>query len=73
VNPLGIYFLASWAETALYRHHIHGVSIKNILYESSFAHISNPYLGSLAWSVSFVLVFFVIAWAMYRKQIFIRV
>ena len=73
MNPLGIYFLASWAETALHRHHIHGKSIKNILYQSSFAHISDPYLGSLAWSVSFVLVFFVIAWAMYRKQIFIRV
>lgn len=73
VNPLGIYFLASWAETALYRHHIHGVSIKNILYRSSFAHIGNPYLGSLAWSISFVLVFFVVAWALYRKQIFIRV
>lgn len=72
-NPLGIYFLASWAETALHRQHIHGESIKNILYESSFAHISNPYVGSLAWSVSFVLVFFVVAWAMYRKQIFIRV
>jgi predicted acyltransferase len=73
VNPLGIYFLASWAETALYRHHIHGESIKNILYQNSFANISDPYLGSLAWSVSFVLVFFLIAWAMYRKQIFIRV
>src|SRR5690348_1110204 len=72
-NPLGIYFLASWAETAIHRHHIHGESIKNILYKSSFAHISNPYLGSLAWSISFVLVFFVVAWAMYRKQIFIRV
>ena len=73
VNPLAIYFLASWAETALYQHHMHGQSIKNILYQNSFAHMSNPYLGSLAWSISFVLVFFVVAWAMYRKQIFIRI
>jgi len=73
VNPLGIYFLASWAETALYRHHIHGDSIKEILYNNSFANISDPYLGSLAWSISFVFVFFLVAWAMYRKQIFIRV
>lgn len=73
VNPLGIYFLASWAETALHRHHIHGESIKNILYENSFAHMSDPYLGSLAWSLSFVLVFFLVAWALYRKQIFIKV
>ncbi|HWC18479.1 MAG TPA: heparan-alpha-glucosaminide N-acetyltransferase domain-containing protein [Terriglobales bacterium] len=73
VNPLGIYFLASFAETALYRHHIHGESIKNVLYDNIFTRISDPYIASLAWSISFVLVFFLVAWLMYRKQIFIRV
>jgi len=73
VNPLGIYFLASFAETALYRHHIHGESIKNILYDNLFSWISDPYIASLSWSISFVLVFLAVAWLMYRKQIFIRV
>jgi predicted acyltransferase len=74
VNPLGIYFLASWAESALYVHHIHGRSIKEMVYSRLFAStISDPYLASLAWSICFVLVFFVLAWAMYRRQIFIRV
>jgi predicted acyltransferase len=74
VNPLGIYFLASFAETALYKHHLHGESIKEILYGKFFEPLSSdPYLASLAWSISFVLVFFLVAWAMYRKQVFIRV
>jgi len=73
VNPLGIYFLASFAETALHRHHIHGESIKNILYDNLFSWISDPYIASLCWSISFVLVFLAVAWLMYRKQIFIRV
>ena len=74
LNPLGIYFLASWAETALYKHHLHGESIKEILYGKFFEPLSSdPYLASLAWSISFVLVFFLVAWAMYRKQIYIRV
>jgi predicted acyltransferase len=74
VNPLGIYFLASFAETALYKHHLHGESIKEILYGRFFEPLSSdPYLTSLAWSISFVLVFFLVAWALYRKQVFIRV
>ena len=73
VNPLGIYFLASFAETALHKHHIQGESIKNILYDNLFGWISDPYIASLCWSISFVLVFFVVAWLMYRRQIFIRV
>jgi predicted acyltransferase len=74
VNPLSIYFLASWLEGALYKHQLHGVSLKNIVYDKFFGStIADPYLASLAWSISFVLVFFLVAWAMYRKQIFIRV
>jgi predicted acyltransferase len=74
VNPLGIYFLASFAETAFYKHHLHGESIKEILYGRFFEPLSSdPYLASLAWSISFVLIFFLVAWAMYRKQVFIRV
>jgi predicted acyltransferase len=74
VNPLGIYFLASFAETALYKHHLHGESIKEVLYGRFFEPLSSdPYLASLAWSICFVLVFLLIAWALYRKQVFIRV
>ena len=74
VNPLAIYFLASWVETAVHVHHVHGDTIKDILFSNIFARLfSDPYLASLSWSVSFVLVFFVVAWALYRKRMFVRV
>jgi predicted acyltransferase len=74
VNPLAIYFLASWAESAMHVHQFHGRSIKAILFSKLFAPtFSDPYLASLAWAICFVLVFLLVAWAMYRKQIFIRV
>jgi len=74
VNPLAVYFLASFVEKALYVHKIGGESLKNIIYGRLFEPaISNPYLASLAWGISFVLVFFVVAWAFYRKQLYIRV
>ena len=74
LNPLGIYFLASWAESAMHVHRFHGMSVKELLFDSLFGNtISDPYLASLAWAICFVLVFLLVAWAMYRKQIFIRV
>jgi predicted acyltransferase len=74
VNPLAIYFLASFAETALYVHHIGKESIKAVLFGKLYAStFSDPYVASLAWSISFVLVFFFVAWLMYRRRIFIRI
>jgi predicted acyltransferase len=74
LNPLVIYFVASLAETALNVHQIHGDSVRHILFAHLFgASINDPYLASLAWSISFVLVFMLVAWVMYRRRIFIRV
>ena len=74
LNPLAIYFLASLAETAMNVHRIHGDSVRHVLFNRFFAAtISNPYLASLGWSISFVLVFMLVAWVMYRMRIFIRV
>jgi predicted acyltransferase len=74
INPLFIYFLASWAESALYVYHAHGKSVKVFLFTNIFASsIANPYLASLAWSISFVLVFFCVAWLMQRRGIVIKV
>jgi predicted acyltransferase len=74
LNPLAIYFLASFAETALNVHQIHGDSVRHILFAHLFAAtLNDPYLASLAWSISFALVFMLVAWVMYRRRIFIRV
>src|SRR5262249_52130149 len=74
VNPLAIYFLASFAETALYAYHIGKESIKGFLFGRLFTPVfSDPYIASLAWAISFVLVFFLVASLMYRRRIFIRI
>jgi predicted acyltransferase len=74
VNPLAIYFLASFAETVLNVHHIGGQSIRHAIYAKFFTPVfSDPYIASLAWSISFVLVFFLVAWLMYRRRIFVRI
>ena len=74
VNPLAIYFLASMGETILNVHHIGKESIKGVLFNKLYAPtFSDPYVASLAWSISFVLVFFFVSWLMYRRRIFIRI
>lgn len=74
LNPIAIYFLASFAETVLNVHHIGNDSIRHVVFSKFFRPtFSDPYLASLAWSVSFVLVSFLIAWLLYRRRIFIKI
>ena len=73
VNPLVLYCFASWLASAMHVHHIHGRTIKEILYDKLFVPLfSDPYLVSLTWALSFVLVSFVLAWILYRKRIIVR-
>jgi len=73
VNPLVLYCFASWLARAMQVHHIHGLTIKEILYDKFFVPLfSDPYLVSLSWALSFVLVSFGLAWALYRKRMFVR-
>jgi predicted acyltransferase len=74
VNPLGIYFLASFVAILSVRHHIGGHTPKDILYNGLYAHFTtSPYFNSMLYGVTYVLVFLLVAWVMYRKKIFIRV
>jgi predicted acyltransferase len=74
LNPIAIYFLASFAESVLNVHHIGNDSIRHVIFAKLYTPtFSNPYIASLAWSVSFVLVSFLIACLMYRRRIFIRI
>jgi predicted acyltransferase len=74
VNPLAIYFLASWLGKASVSHRIHGAPWKNIVYRNVFAHLfANAYLDSLAFAMSYVLLFWLIAWVLYRRKVFIKV
>lgn len=74
VNPLAIYFLASLFARAIGSHTFNGVRWKALVYDKVFAHMfANPYLDSLAFAIGFVLLFWAIAWLLYRRRIFIKV
>ncbi len=74
VNPLAIYFLASWLADASVSHSFNGVRWKAFVYNNYFAHLfASPYLNSLAYALSYVLLFWIVAWVLYRRKIFIRV
>jgi predicted acyltransferase len=74
VNPLAIYALASWLGKASVTHKIGSFTLKGLLYDNAFAHLTgNPYINSLAFATSYVLLFWVVAWLLYRRRIFVRV
>lgn len=74
MNPLAIYFLASFTGLASVRHHIGEQTPKEILYGSVYANLTaNPYFNSMLYGLTYVLVFQAVAWVLYRKKIFIRV
>jgi predicted acyltransferase len=74
VNPLAIYFLASWLGKAGVSHQVDGMLVKTYVYVHVFAHLfANPYLNSLAFAISYVLLFWILAWALYQKKIVIKV
>jgi predicted acyltransferase len=74
VNPLAIYFLASWLAEASVQHSVGGVRLKEIVYGHVYAHLlPGPYVNSMLYGLSYVLLFWVVAWLLYRKKIFIRV
>jgi predicted acyltransferase len=74
VNPLAIYFLASWFGKASGVHRFGDETLKQRVYEGAFAHMfANPYMNSVAYAICYVLLFWIVAWVLYRRKIFIRV
>lgn len=49
------------------------VVLKGWLYQSFFAPLASPVNASLLFALTFVLVFFVIAWALWRKKWFLKI
>jgi predicted acyltransferase len=74
VNPLAIYFLASLLARMSVSHKIGNATGKGLVYDHVFLHLTgNPYLNSVMYAICFVLVFWVVAWGLYRRKIFIKV
>jgi predicted acyltransferase len=49
------------------------VSLRGWIYGHVFAGIGNPYNASLAYAIAYVLVLYLLAWALYRRGWFVRV
>jgi predicted acyltransferase len=74
VNPLAIYAMAGLLAHASAEHHIRGERAKDFIYGHFYQHLfASPYLNSMAYGLSYVLLFWIIAWVLYRNKIFIRV
>jgi predicted acyltransferase len=74
VNPLAIYAFASWLGKASVTHKIGSSTLKGLVYDNAFAQLTgNPYMNSVAFATSYVLLFWVVAWVLYRRKIFVRV
>jgi predicted acyltransferase len=48
-------------------------SVQSILYQSVFTPLFEPRVASLAYAVSFVMVWFAILWVLWRRNIFLKV
>jgi predicted acyltransferase len=73
-NPLAIFFLATWLSKMSVRHRAGGVLWKTNVYNGIFAPMfASPYLNSLAFATSYVLLFWLVALWLYRRKIFVRV
>lgn len=48
------------------------VALKTYLYERFFVPLASPINASLLWALAYVLLLYVVAWAMYRKQWFVK-
>lgn len=74
VNPLAIYFLFTFLGVLSVNHYAGGRRLKDIVYGTLYVHLTaNPYLNSMLYGVSYVLLFMLVAWVMYRKKVFIQV
>jgi len=78
VNPIAIYFLSEVLDTSLRfidlsLPNAYAVSCRTYLFKSYCEPVAQPETASLLYGVGYLLSIFIIAWAMWRKKIFIKI
>ena len=77
MNAISIYMLSELLAIALgairWGQGADAISLQGWLYKTCFAPLASPYNASILWAVAFTLVMYLAAYAMYRKQWFIRI
>jgi len=71
-NTLFIYLLSSVAVTVLARVRVAGTSLYEWLYHTVFLSWANPYLASLLFALAYMLACWLVAWAMDRRQLYVK-
>jgi len=71
-NTLFIYILADVAVVVLARLHVGGFTLYRWLYQHLFLSWADPYLASLLFAVCYMLACWLVAYAMDRKRIYVK-
>ncbi len=72
-NAIAVYVFSELLPALFGDVHIGGKTLGQVIYAHVFAHIPDPALGSLGWSLSFVAVCFIPALILYKRKIFIKI
>ncbi len=78
MNAIAIYFLAELLASILWALKVSGpggtaMMLHTFIYDSIFLHLASSTNASLLFAIAFVLVMFAVAWAMWRRRIFLKV
>lgn len=77
MNPLTLYALSSFIGkcSIVFKTNDSGQTViwKAYVYEHLFAHRAQPIHASLLFAVTYVLIFLILGWVMYRRRIFLKV
>lgn len=77
MNAIVIYLASEFLDEALGWIHWTGaagkISLRAWIYTHTFAGLASPYNASLLYAVAYVLAMYLIAWALYRRNWFVRV
>ncbi len=72
-NAIVIYMLSELLSEVLDDFSIGGKSLHEHIYESVFAPLASPMNASLMWAIAFTLVMYVVAYAMYKRNLIVRI
>jgi len=74
MNPIAAYVFAEIIDHWINRMMLqNGMSWQELLYQSVFEPLGNPYLASLLYAIAFVLMCWLAMWLLYRKQVFLKI
>jgi predicted acyltransferase len=72
MNSIVVYMASELLDTIFNKIPMGATTMRVWLYQTFFAPLASPHNASLLYAIAYVLLMFVIAWALWRKRIFMR-